>query len=125
MTEDHSFLGLAGYYRRFVRNFSRIAEPLTRLTRKHEQFVWTDQCQSAFSELKQRLVTALVLTVPDQQGGFVILSDASGKGLGCVLTQRGKIVAYASRQLRQHEKNYPTHDLELAAVIFALKLWSY
>ncbi|KAL4013627.1 hypothetical protein IC575_025801 [Cucumis melo] len=76
-------------------------------------------------ELKQKLVTAPVLTVPDGSGNFVIYSDASKKGLGCVLMQQGKVVAYASRQLKIHEQNYPTHDLELAAVVFALKIWRH
>jgi hypothetical protein len=125
VTEVRSFLGLAGYYRRFVRNFSRIAGPLTKLTRKYEPFIWTGDCAMAFSELKRRLTSAPVLTIPDQEGGFQILSDASGKGLGCVLMQRGKVVAFASRQLRPHERNYATHDLELAAVIFSLKLWRH
>ena len=79
----------------------------------------------AFSELKRRLTSAPVLTIPDQEGGFHILSDASGKGLGCVLMQRGRVVAFASRQLRPHGRNYATHDLELAAVIFSLKLWRH
>ncbi|KAL0539443.1 hypothetical protein IC582_023655 [Cucumis melo] len=77
------------------------------------------------TELKQKLVTAPVLTVPDGSGSFVIYSDASKKGLGCVLMQQGKVVAYASRQLKIHEQNYPTHDLELAAVVFALKMWRH
>jgi hypothetical protein len=75
--------------------------------------------------LKHRLVTAPVLTLPSGTGGFVIYSDASYKGLGCVLMQNGKVIAYASRQLKVHERNYPTHDLELAAVVFALKIWRH
>ncbi|KAL0546377.1 hypothetical protein IC582_016285 [Cucumis melo] len=114
VSEIRSFLGLAGYYRRFVEDFSRIASPLTQLTRKGTPFVWSPACESSFQELKQKLVTAPVLTVPDGSGSFVIYSDASKKGLGCVLMQQGKVVAYASRQLKSHEQNYPTHDLELA-----------
>ncbi|KAL0559345.1 hypothetical protein IC582_003954 [Cucumis melo] len=116
VSEVRSFLGLAGYYRRFVENFSRIATPLTQLTRKGVPFVWSKACEDSFQNLKQKLVTAPVLTVPDGSGSFVIYSDASKKGLGCVLMQQGKVVAYASRQLKSHEQNYPTHDLELAAV---------
>ncbi|KAL4010684.1 hypothetical protein IC575_027695 [Cucumis melo] len=123
--EIRSFLGLAGYYRRFVEDFSRIASPLTQLTRKGTPFVWSPACESSFQELKQKLVTAPVLTVPDGSGSFVIYSDASKKGLGGVLMQQGKVVAYASRQLKNHERNYPTHDLELAAVVFALKIWRH
>ncbi|TYK19165.1 ty3-gypsy retrotransposon protein [Cucumis melo var. makuwa] len=122
VSEIRSFLGLAGYYRRFVEDFSRIASPLTQLTRKGTPFVWSPACESSFQELKQKLVTAPVLTMPDGSGSFVIYSDASKKGLGCVLMQQGKVVAYASCQLKSHEQNYPTHDLELAAVVFALKI---
>ncbi|KAL0556754.1 hypothetical protein IC582_005270 [Cucumis melo] len=125
VSEVLSFLGLAGYYRRFVENFSRIATPLTQLTRKGAPFVWSKACEDSFQNLKQKLVTAPVLTVPDGSGSFVIYSDASKKGLGCVLMQQGKVVAYASRQLKSHEQNYPTHDLELAAVVFALKIWRH
>ncbi|KAL0536617.1 hypothetical protein IC582_025574 [Cucumis melo] len=125
VSEVRSFLGLAGYYRRFVENFSRIATPLTQLTRKGVPFVWSKACEDSFQNLKQKLVTAPVLTVPDGSGSFVIYSDASKKGLGCVLMQQGKVVAYASRQLKSHEQNYPTHDLELAAVVFALKIWRH
>ncbi|KAA0037385.1 ty3-gypsy retrotransposon protein [Cucumis melo var. makuwa] len=116
VSEVHSFLGLAGYYRQFVENFSRIATPLTQLTRKGAPFVWSKAYEDSFQNLKQKLVTTPVLTVPDGSGSFVIYSDASKKGLGCVLMQQGKVVAYASRQLKSHEQNYPTHDLELAAV---------
>ncbi|KAL0536475.1 hypothetical protein IC582_025424 [Cucumis melo] len=125
VSEVRSFLGLAGYYRRFVENFSRIATPLTQLTRKGAPFVWSKACEDSFQNLKQKLVTAPVLTIPDGSGSFVIYSDASKKGLGCVLMQQGKVVAYASRQLKSHEQNYPTHDLELAAVVFALKIWRH
>ncbi|KAL0537684.1 hypothetical protein IC582_026668 [Cucumis melo] len=125
VSEVCSFLGLACYYRRFVENFSRIATPLTQLTRKGAPFVWSKACNDSFQNLKQKLVTAPVLTVPDGSGSFMIYSDASKKGLGCVLMQQGKVVAYASRQLKSHEQNYPTHDLKLAAVVFALKIWRH
>ncbi|KAL0549241.1 hypothetical protein IC582_013722 [Cucumis melo] len=125
VSEVRSFLGLTGYYRRFVENFSRIATPLTQLTKKGAPFVWSKACEDSFQNLKQKLVTAPVLTVPDGSGSFVIYTDASKKGLGCVLMQQGKVVAYDSRQLKSHEQNYPTHDLELAAVVFALKIWRH
>ncbi|TYK11888.1 ty3-gypsy retrotransposon protein [Cucumis melo var. makuwa] len=125
VSEVRSFLGLAGYYRRFVENFSRIATPFTQLTRKGAPFVWSKTCEDSFQNLKQKLATAPVLTVPDGSGSFVIYSDASKKSLGCVLMQQGKVVAYASRQLKRHEQNYPTHDLELATVVFALKIWRH
>ena len=97
--------------------------PYRKLLKKGVKFEWTDQCKECFEVLKQRLTTAPVLTLPSGQGGFVAYTDASGTGLGCVLMQHGKVIAYVSRQLRVHEKNYPTHDLELAAVMFALKIW--
>nr|GFA10493.1 transposon Ty3-G Gag-Pol polyprotein [Tanacetum cinerariifolium] len=125
VTEVRSFLGLAGYYRRFVEGFSRLALPLTKLMRKGENFVWNEEREKSFEELKQRLVSAPVLTLPSGSGGFQIYSDASKKGLGCVLMQHGKVIAYASRQLKPYEVNYPTHDLELAAVVFALKIWRH
>ena len=125
VTEVRSFLGLAGYYRRFVEGFSHLAMPLTRLTQKGAKFEWTRKCEESFQELKRRLVSAPILTIPSGSGGFTIYSDASRKGLGCVLMQHGKVVAYASRQLKPYEQNYPTHDLELAAVVFALKIWRH
>ncbi|KAL8110230.1 hypothetical protein AgCh_026082 [Apium graveolens] len=125
VTEVRSFLGLAGYYRRFVEGFSTIAMPLTQLTRKSNKFIWTDECETSFQELKKRLVTSPVLTLLSGLGGYVIYSNALKKGLGCVLMQHGNVIAYASRQLKTREVNYPTHDLELAAVIFALKIWRH
>ncbi|BBG93431.1 transposable element gene, partial [Prunus dulcis] len=107
VTEVRSFLGLAGYYRRFVEGFSTIAAPLTRLTRKGVKFEWSDECEKSFNELKTRLTTAPVLALPDDSGNFVIYSDASQQGLGCVLMQHGRVIAYASRQLKKHELNYP------------------
>jgi len=121
-TEIKSFIGLAGYYRRFVQDFSKIVAPLIKLTRKGEKYVWTEECASAFEELKNKLISALILKRPSGTRGMVIYIDASGKGLGCVLMQYGHMVAYAFRQLKPREKNYPTHDLELVAVIFALKI---
>ncbi|KAK8931451.1 hypothetical protein KSP39_PZI016502 [Platanthera zijinensis] len=125
VSEVRSFLGLAGYYRRFIRDFSKIALPLTSLTRKGKGLDWTVECELAFENLKSRLMTAPVLSLPSGPDGFQIYSDASGQGLGCVLMQHGKVVAYASRQLKVHERNYPVHDLELAAVIHALKIWRH
>ncbi|GJR46431.1 putative reverse transcriptase domain-containing protein [Tanacetum coccineum] len=117
VTKVRSFLGLAGYYRRFVEGFSLLALPLTKLMRKGEKFVWNEEREKSFEELKRRLVSSPVLTLPFGTGGYQIYSDASKKGLGCVLMQHGKVIAYASRQLKPYEVNYPTHDLELAAVI--------
>ncbi|XP_035830755.1 uncharacterized protein LOC118480153 [Helianthus annuus] len=117
-----SFLGLAGYYRRFIQDFSKIASPLTKLTRKDERFIWSVEQERAFQTLKEKLTHAPILTLSDGVDDMVVYSDASHFGLGCVLMQRVKVIAYASRQLKVHEKKYPTHDLELAAVVFALKI---
>lgn len=125
VTKIRSFLGLVGYYRRFVEGFSRITSPLTQLTRKDTKFEWIEECEKGFQELKDRLTTTPVLTIPSRLGGYVVYSDASHKGLGCVLIQHGKVIAYASWQLRPYEKNYPTHDLELVVVKFALKIWRH
>ncbi|KAI3718686.1 hypothetical protein L6452_19566 [Arctium lappa] len=122
-TEIRSFLGLAGYYRRFIKDISKIVTPLTSLTRKNVKFIWTDGQEQSFQILKRKLCEASILSLPEGSEDFVVFSDASKMGLGCVLMQRGKVIAYTSRQLKDHEKNYPTHDLELAAVVFALKLW--
>ena len=118
-------MGLAGYYRKFVKGFLNIATPLTRLIRKEEKFIWFEACQHNFNELKHRLTSTLMLTLPSRSAGFVVYCDASKQGLGCVLMQYERVVAYASRQMRKHEKNYLTHDLELAAVVFALKIWRH
>ena len=108
-----SFLGLAGYYRRFVEGFTSIASPLTRLTQKIVKFQLSDDCEKSFVELKTRLSTTPVLTLPNGSDGYVVYCDASRVGLGCVLMQRDKVISYASRKLNVHEKNYPTHELEL------------
>jgi hypothetical protein len=125
VSEIRSFLGLAGYYRRFMEGFSKIVKPLTPLLEKDKKFVWSEACQNSFDELRKRLTTAPVLAMPDIHKSFDIYCDASKQGLGYVLMQGGHVIAYASRQLRKHEQNYPTHDLELAAVIHALKIWRH
>ncbi|CAL8084915.1 unnamed protein product [Prunus armeniaca] len=122
VTEVRSFLGLAGYYRRFVEGFSSIAAPLTRLTKKDVKYEWMEECEQSFQELKKWLTTAPVLALLDNSGNFVIYSYASLQGLGCVLMQHDWVIAYASRQLKKHEQNCPVHDLELAAVVFTLKI---
>ena len=123
--EIRCFLGLAGYYRRFIEDFSRLAAPMTRLTRKEVKFDWDDRCEEAFNELKRRLTTTPILIVPDRGQGYTVYCDASRAGLGCVLMQPGRVVAYGSRQLKNHEKNYPTHNMELVAIVFALKIWRH
>ncbi|WVZ80348.1 LOW QUALITY PROTEIN: hypothetical protein U9M48_027832, partial [Paspalum notatum var. saurae] len=125
MTGIRSFLGLAGYYRRFIKDFSKTAKPMTSLTKKNVKYVWSPNCEGAFQTLKKLLTSAPVLAQPDVTKPFDVYCDASGNGLGCVLKQEGRVIAYASRQLRKHEVNYPTHDLELAAVVHALKIWRH
>ncbi|KAI3777010.1 hypothetical protein L1987_46803 [Smallanthus sonchifolius] len=102
--------------RRFIKDFSKIATPLTKLTRKNSKYEWNAAQEKAFHILKEKLTQALVLALPGGIEDFVVYSDASKLGLGCVLMQIGKVIAYASRQLKTNEANYPTHDLELAAV---------
>ncbi|GKC90537.1 putative reverse transcriptase domain-containing protein [Tanacetum coccineum] len=124
-TEIRQFLGLAGYYRRFIEGFSKIARPMTKLTQKSVKFEWGEKAEAAFQLLKQKLCSAPILALPEGSENFVVYCDASHKGLGAVLMQREKVIAYASRQLKVHEKNYTTHDLELGAVVFALKMWRH
>ncbi|GJZ63620.1 putative reverse transcriptase domain-containing protein [Tanacetum coccineum] len=114
-SEIRQFLGLAGYYRRFIEGFSKIAKPMTELTQKNQKFDWGEEQEEAFQLLKQKLCAAPILALPEGSEDFVVYCDASIKGLGAVLMQRMKVIAYASRQLKIHEKNYTTHDLELGA----------
>ncbi|GJV65549.1 putative reverse transcriptase domain-containing protein [Tanacetum coccineum] len=117
--------GLAGYYRRFIEGFSKIAKSMTKLTQKGIKFDWGEKEEKAFQLIKQKLCSALILDLPEGSEEFVVYCDASHKGLGAVLMQREKVIAYASRQLKIHEKNYTTHDLELGSVVFALKIWRH
>ncbi|GJU90453.1 putative reverse transcriptase domain-containing protein, partial [Tanacetum coccineum] len=120
-TEIRQFLGLAGYYRRFIEGFLKIAKSMTKLTQKGIKFDWGEKEENAFQLIKQKLCSAPILALPKGSEDFVVYCDASHKGLGVVLMQREKVIAYASRQLKIHEKNYTTHDLELGSVVFALK----
>nr|GFC43549.1 putative reverse transcriptase domain-containing protein [Tanacetum cinerariifolium] len=124
-TEIRQFLGLAGYYRRFIEGFLKIAKSMTKLTQKAIKFDWGEKEEKAFQLIKQKLCSAPILALPEGSEDFVVYSDASHKGLGAVLMQREKVIAYASRQLKVHERNYTTHDLELGSVVFALKLWRH
>ena len=123
VTEVRSFLGLASYYRIFIKGFSMTVDLMTKLLQKNVKFEWSEKCQASFEKLKALLTEAPILTQSTYSKEYVIFSDASLNGFGCVLMQEGKVVAYASRQLKPHEKNYPTHDLELVAIVFALKIW--
>nr|GFB92872.1 putative reverse transcriptase domain-containing protein [Tanacetum cinerariifolium] len=120
-TDIRQFLGLAGYYRRFIGGFSKIAKPMTKLTQRKVKFECGNKQEAAFQLLKQKLYSAPILALPEGSEDFIIYCDASNKGLGAVLMQREKVILYASRQLKIHEKNYTTHDLELGAVVFTLK----
>jgi hypothetical protein len=120
-----SFLGLAGYYRRFIEGFSKISKPMTELLVKGKTFEWTPRREASFQEFKKKLTTTPVLTMPDMEKSFSIYCDASDQGLGCVLMQDGHVVVYALRQLRKHKEKYPTLDLELAIMVYALKIWNH
>jgi len=120
--EVQSFLILVGYYRSFIPDFSKIAKPMTSLLQKDKKFAWNEECEVAFRTLRELLTTAPVLAQPNIEKHFDVFCDASKSGLGCVLMQEGRVIAYASRQLRKHEINYPTHDLELVVVVHTLKI---
>ena len=123
--EIHSFLGLVGYCRRFIEDFSQLATPMTRLTQKEVKFEWNDPCEKAFQELKRRLTLAHILIVSKIGQRYIMYCHASKDGLRCVLMQSGKVVAYGSWQLKNHKRSYPTHDIELAAIVFTLKVWHH
>jgi hypothetical protein len=120
-----SFLGMAGYYHKFIPNFSKISKPITELLKYQVKFVWSPECEEAFQTLKKLLTTALVLAQLDIEKPFDVYYDASSTGIGCVLMQEGRVIAYASRQLKRHEEHYPTYNLELAVVVHALKIWHH
>jgi hypothetical protein len=123
VSEVQSFLGLAGYYRRFILNFSKITKTITELLKKGNKYAWSDACDEAFKNLNKLLTTSPVLAHPDTDKSFNVYCDASGSGLGAVSMQEGRVISYSSRQLRHHEEHYPTHDLELAAVVMTLRTW--
>ncbi|GJW51632.1 putative reverse transcriptase domain-containing protein [Tanacetum coccineum] len=124
-TEVRQFLGLVGYYRRFIKDFLKITKSLTELTQKNKKYIWGEDQESAFQLLKQKLCEAPILALPEGNNDFVVYCDASHQGLEAVLMQREKVIAYASQQLKPNEKNYTTHDLKLGAVVFALKIWRH
>ena len=124
-TDSRSFLCLMGYYLRFVDGFTSIESPLTTFTQKSKNFEWSEVCENSFQMLKDRLTFVTVLNLLEGTKGFNVYCDASRMGLWCVHIQHGKVIAYASRQLKVHERNYPTNDLELAVVVLALKILRY
>ena len=123
--EIHSFLGLTRYYRRFIEDFARLSAPMMSLTRKEVRFEWNDLCEREFQESKRRLTSAPILIVPEIEQRYMVYYDASKDGLECVLMQSGRVVAYGSLQLNNHEQSYPTHDMELVAIVFTLKAWRH
>ncbi|GKD35311.1 putative reverse transcriptase domain-containing protein, partial [Tanacetum coccineum] len=124
-TEIRQFLGLVGYFRRFIKGFSKVAKPMTKLMQKKVTFEWGDKKEASFQTLKNKLCSAPIASLPQGAKNFIVYCNASHKGLGAVLMQNVKMIAYVSRQLKIHEKNYTTHDLELVEVVFALKIWRH
>ncbi|GKD29795.1 putative reverse transcriptase domain-containing protein, partial [Tanacetum coccineum] len=124
-TEVRQFLRLAGYYRRLIEGFSLISKPLTKLTQKDKKYELGKKEEEAFQTLKKKLCSASILALPKGTEDFMVYCDASLKGYGAVLMQRGKVIAYDSRQLKVHEENYTTHDLELGAFIREARIGSY
>jgi hypothetical protein len=116
-------MGLDGYYRRFIKGFSKINHPITSLQRKGMKFVWSTKCEAIFQQLKHLLTNALVLKIVDPEKDFLVCTDACKEGLGGVLMQEGHVICYESRKLNEHEQRYVTHDLELATIVHALKMW--
>lgn len=108
-----------------MKDFSRIVSPLTKLTQKNVKFQWSEACEESFARLNECLTLVSILTLTFGLGGYTMYCDASRIGLGCILMQHGKVVAYASWQLKKHEQNYANHDLEIAALVFALKIWKH
>jgi len=125
VSDVRSFMGITGYYRKFIEGFSKIANPITSLQKKGRKFVWDLKCEENFNKLKELLTTAPILKIEEPYKDFVVCTDACNEGLGGVLIQEGHVIAYESRKLKIHEKNYATYDLELAAIIHALKMWHH
>jgi hypothetical protein len=125
VSEVRSFMGLVGYYRRFIVGFSKISHPITSLQKKGIKFEWTSECEENFNLLKELLTSAPVLKIVDPNESFVVCTDACKEGLGGVLTQNGHVIGYESRNLKEHERNYATHDLELASIVHTLKMWRH
>jgi hypothetical protein len=125
VSEVRSFLGLIGYYRQFIPNFSKIAKPITKLLKKGNKYLWSEACDEAFKHLKKLLTTSHVLAQPNTTKPFDVYCDASGTGLGGVLMQEGRVISYSPRQLRHHEEHCPTRDLESAALVMTLWMRSH
>ena len=118
-----SFMGIIGYYRKFKEVFSKISYPINSLQKKGKRFIWTEKWMEKFNKLKYLLTTSPVLNIVDPFNDFFVCTNSCKEGLGGFLLQENYVVAYESRKLKEHEKNYATHDLELASIIHALKMW--
>jgi hypothetical protein len=125
MVEVRSFMGIAGYYRIFIEVFSNISHPITYLQRKGVKFQWTLDCKKSFQHLKQLLTSAPILRITDPEEDFIVCNVACNEGLGGVVSQNGFVICYESRKLKDHERNYATHDLELEAIVHALRKWRH
>ena len=127
VTQVRQFLGLASYYRKFIRNFSEIAAPLTNLTKKSESFYWSPECEQAFQNIKTLLLTAPIVAYPNDDGEYILDTDASDIGIGAVLSQiqngQEKVIAYGSRTLNKAEKNYCVTDKELLALRYFIEYY--
>jgi hypothetical protein len=119
------FIGLVGYYRSFIVGFSKIVHPITYLQKKGTKFEWTLKCEKNFNMLKELLTSSLLLKIVDPNEIFVVCTDACKEGLGGVLTQNRHVIGYESKKLKEHERNYATHDLELATIVHALRMWRH
>jgi hypothetical protein len=124
-SDIRSFMGLAGYYRRFIKGFSKIGCPITALQKKGVKFTWTSKCEETFQELKYLLTHAPMQKIADLNNDFLVCTYACKEGLEGVLMQEGRVICYAYRKLNEHEINYVTHDLELAAIVHTLKMWRH
>jgi hypothetical protein len=125
VSEVISFMGLVGYYRRFIAGFSKISHPITSFQKKGMKFEWTYECEENFNLLKELLTNALVLNIVDPNKSFLVSTDACKEGIGGVLTQNGHVIGYESRKIKEHGRNYATHDLELSAIVHALNMWRH
>jgi hypothetical protein len=125
LIEFISFMGIVGYYRRFNVGFLKISHPITSLQRKEKKFQWTEDCEKSIQRLKKLLTSAPILRIAYLNKYFVVCTDACKEGLGEILSQNGFIIFYESRKLKEHERNYATHDLELEAIVHTLRKWRH
>jgi hypothetical protein len=125
VTEVRYFMGLVGYYRRFIKGFSKISNPITSFQRKGKKIVWSQECKATFQQLKYVLTNSLVLKIVDPGKKFFVCIDACKEALRGVLMQEGKLIIYESQKLNEREKKYVTHDLELATIVQALQMWRH